>query len=247
MTAQQVDEVDAAYVRDRALDAVAANLAPAPFLMLPFVVLISTLLRTETSSQRIGWWLIAAVVATLVGMLALHRYRTRRDAGITPVTRVLMTASFAAIGAVFGLCPWVGADSRLSVVLLYTIFPATASAVGCIVAAGRRDMYLAFLVPLVGISAASLAVSGSSHLRGLAALSVFYGVGLLVLAAVSCRCRRQLPGAIPALTLAAAALVAVQGALGALTVTLLLPFSVVTTDCAAPGRITSRVPCAGSP
>jgi cytochrome c oxidase assembly protein subunit 15 len=54
------------------------------------------------------------------------------------------------------------------------------------------------------------------------------GVGLVVLAAVSCWCRRQLPAAIPGLTLAAAALVALQGLLGALTVTLLLPFSVVT-------------------
>jgi cytochrome c oxidase assembly protein subunit 15 len=54
------------------------------------------------------------------------------------------------------------------------------------------------------------------------------GVGLLVLAAVSCWCRRELPAGIPALTLAATALVAVQGALGALTVTLLLPFPVVT-------------------
>lgn len=54
------------------------------------------------------------------------------------------------------------------------------------------------------------------------------GVGLLVLAAVSCWCRRQLPPAIPSLAVAGAALVAVQGALGALTVTLLLPFSVVT-------------------
>jgi cytochrome c oxidase assembly protein subunit 15 len=54
------------------------------------------------------------------------------------------------------------------------------------------------------------------------------GVGLVVLAAVSWWCRRQLPTAIPVLTLAAAALVALQGALGALTVTLLLPFPVVT-------------------
>jgi cytochrome c oxidase assembly protein subunit 15 len=54
------------------------------------------------------------------------------------------------------------------------------------------------------------------------------GVGLVVLAAVSCWCRRELPAAIPPLTLVAAALVALQGALGALTVTLLLPFPVVT-------------------
>lgn len=41
------------------------------------------------------------------------------------------------------------------------------------------------------------------------------GVGLVVLAAVSCWCRRQLPAVLPGLTLAAAALVALQGLLGA--------------------------------
>ena len=54
------------------------------------------------------------------------------------------------------------------------------------------------------------------------------GVGLLVLAGVSTWRRRELPGWLPGLSIAAALLVAVQGLLGALTVTLLLPFPVVT-------------------
>ena len=54
------------------------------------------------------------------------------------------------------------------------------------------------------------------------------GVGLLVLAGVSCWRRRALPPWLPGLSIAAVLLVAVQGVLGALTVTLLLPFPVVT-------------------
>lgn len=54
------------------------------------------------------------------------------------------------------------------------------------------------------------------------------GVGLLVLAAVSWFWRRELPRAVPPLAAASVVLVAVQGGLGALTVTLLLPFQVVT-------------------
>jgi cytochrome c oxidase assembly protein subunit 15 len=54
------------------------------------------------------------------------------------------------------------------------------------------------------------------------------GVGLLVQASLSTWWRRDLPRAVPWLSGAALLLVAVQGGLGALTVTLLLPFSVVT-------------------
>ena len=54
------------------------------------------------------------------------------------------------------------------------------------------------------------------------------GVGLLVQASLSTWWRRELPRAVPWLSGAALLLVAVQGGLGALTVTLLLPFSVVT-------------------
>jgi cytochrome c oxidase assembly protein subunit 15 len=54
------------------------------------------------------------------------------------------------------------------------------------------------------------------------------GVGLLVQAGLSIWWRRGLPRAVPWVSCAALVLVAVQGGLGALTVTLLLPFSVVT-------------------
>ena len=54
------------------------------------------------------------------------------------------------------------------------------------------------------------------------------GMGLLVQAALSTWWRRDLPRAVPWLSGCALLLVAVQGGLGALTVTLLLPFSVVT-------------------
>jgi cytochrome c oxidase assembly protein subunit 15 len=54
------------------------------------------------------------------------------------------------------------------------------------------------------------------------------GIGLLVQAGATWWWRRELPRWVPLLSGCALVLVAVQGALGALTVTLLLPFSVVT-------------------
>ena len=56
----------------------------------------------------------------------------------------------------------------------------------------------------------------------------FVALGLLALAATSFLWRRDLPRAVPALAAASLVMVVVQAALGALTVTLLLPFAVVT-------------------
>jgi diguanylate cyclase (GGDEF)-like protein len=79
------------------------------------------------------------------------------------------------------MCPWVAGDGEVELTLLFSLFPATASAVGCIVTAGRRDLYLAFLVPLIGASAWAMLGSDDSRLRGLGLLAIFFGVALMVL------------------------------------------------------------------
>ena len=66
-------------------------------------------------------------------------------------------------------------------VLLFTLFPATASTVGCIVTAGRRDLYLAFLAPLVAFSAMGLLTHDDSRVQGLGILGAFFGGSLLLL------------------------------------------------------------------
>ena len=183
--AQGLEEATTAFVRERALAMVANNLAPAPFLLLPFTLLVSSLLRKDISSVRLGYWMIVSAGTTAVTLVALYRYYMRTESTTTPrSTQVLIALSFACLGVVFGMCPWVGAHAGptyVELVLLFTIFPATASALGCIVTAGRRDLYLAFVVPLVLISSTSLLTTGDPHLEGLGVLAFFFGIGLLVL------------------------------------------------------------------
>ncbi|MDO8362051.1 MAG: EAL domain-containing protein [Actinomycetota bacterium] len=179
---QQADEATASFVRERALAIVATNLAPAPFLLLPFTLLVSSLLRKDVSSVRLGWWLLTSVGATAITLFALYRYYMRGDSSGTPrMTQLAIGASFASIGLLFGICPWVATDHTVEVILLFTLFPSTASAVGCIVTAGRRDLFLAFLVPLVGSLSWSLIAAPDSRLRGLGIIAIFFGFGLLIL------------------------------------------------------------------
>ena len=178
----QAEEATGAFVRERALAMVVTNLAPTPFLVLPFTLLVGSLMRQDVSQDRLGWWVISAVVATASILLALYRYYMRGDHNGTPrSTQILLALAFASMGTVFGISPWVAGDKGVEQVLLFALFPATASAVGCIMSAGRRDLYLSYLVPLVGTSAWALLADGDARLRGLGVLVLFFGVTLVVL------------------------------------------------------------------
>ena len=179
---QQSEEATGAFVRERALSMVTTNLAPTPFLLLPFTLLVSSLLRKDASSVRLGWWVISAVVCTAITLFAMYRYYMRGDNNGTPrITQILIGIAFATIGVQFGMGPWVAGDQSVELVLLFTLFPCTASAIGCIVTAGRRDLYLAYLIPLVTVASWSLITNTDPRLRGLGILAGFFGVALLVL------------------------------------------------------------------
>ena len=124
------------YVREHALASVAANLTPAPLLLLPFTLLVSRVMRGDLPGVRFGWWVLSAVVTTAFTLLALYGYHKRGGTDSTPwYVRAAFAAAFATMGAVFGMSPWVVANGRFELVLLFLLFPATASAVGCIVTA----------------------------------------------------------------------------------------------------------------
>ncbi len=177
-----VEEAPRSFVRERALEIVTTNLTPAPFLLLPFVLLTSTLLRSSMPTDRLGWWSIAAVISTAFLFLALYRYYLRTDLRSTPRTTVLLVGfSLFTLGVVFGMSPWVSAGAEVDLVLVFTLFPAVAAAVGCMVTMGRLDLYLAFVVPLMGLTTTTLLMSDQSHLNGLGYLSICFAGGLLVL------------------------------------------------------------------
>jgi len=190
----EVDEAPREFVQERALATVAVSLAPAPLLVLPFVLLVTALLRGDVDRARLGWWVISAVAATGLTMLALYRYYLRPDPKVTPAsTSLLIRMSFVALGVMFGLSPWVANGGawltrvNVEMVVLFALFPAVAAAVGLIITAGRRDMYGAFILPLTALCVAALITSEDAHLQGLGVLWLFYAVGLVVLHAVVSR------------------------------------------------------------
>jgi len=179
---QQSDEATSAFVHERALAIVTSNLAPSPFLLLPFTLLVGSLLRHEVPSARLGWWVLSAVFSTALTLFAMYGYYMRGgNNGTSRAMQILVGAAFASIGLLFGLCPWVVGGNSVQLVLLFCLFPSTASAIVCIVTAGRRDLYLAFLLPLIGVSAWWLIGSADSRLRGLGIMALFYGLALMVL------------------------------------------------------------------
>lgn len=179
--AHQSEENIGSFVRERALAMVTTNLAPSSFLMLPLTLLVSTLLRKDANAARLGWWIILAVASTVVTLFAVYRYYMRGDSSTPRSTQFLIGIAFALIGLLFGICPWVAGGNSTELLLLFALFPSTASVVGCIVTAGRRDFYLAFLVPLIGASSWTLLSAEDSRLRSLGFLAVFFGLSLMVL------------------------------------------------------------------
>lgn len=177
-----LERAPVSFLRQRALANVSANLAPAPFVVLPFCLLVSTLMRNEVSSQRLGWWLIAGVACTGITLFALYRYYMIAETNAASLLdQVLIGLSFVAIGVTFGMGPWVAEGSQPEVVLLFAMFPAVAGAIGCIVTTGRRDLLLTMTVPMVAWTSWSLLHVSDQRLHGLGLLMIVYGLALTVL------------------------------------------------------------------
>ncbi|MDO8390560.1 MAG: EAL domain-containing protein [Actinomycetota bacterium] len=177
-----ITEAPSSFVRERALAMVAANLAPTPFLVVPFTLLVSSMMRNQVSSVRLGWWLLAAVFGTSITLFALYRYYRLSDSNSTSIgNQLLIGLSLASVGATFGMAPWVAQGAPTELTLLFTLFPTTSAAVFCIVTAGRSDLFLAVLVPLIGWASWSLLTSSDGGLHGLGLLCILFGASLVVL------------------------------------------------------------------
>ena len=165
-------------LRERALGPVVTNLSIAPLWLVPFTVLVSLLTRAQNDSFRLQLWIASSLVATVVIVLAVAAYR-RQSTGPTPrwVVRSLR-AGLITGGAVFGMTAWVAGRAPIEMVMLFAVFPTTASAIAAILTAGRRDMYASVIVPMAALAAISLATQDDMRLRGLGLLWVFYAGAL---------------------------------------------------------------------
>ena len=162
-------------VRDRALVHVLANLAPLQVLLLPLALLVAALMRDEVDETRLSVWVATSIVATTAVVIAcMSARRSRITEGAPGVSSVLVGAALVAVGTVAGLSTWVAAASDTDVVLLFTLFPSVSCAVGAIVCAGRRDMFVLYALPLTGCASYGLWSTGDGRLQALAVLNLGY-------------------------------------------------------------------------
>jgi diguanylate cyclase (GGDEF)-like protein len=176
-------------LQERALVPVVANTAIAPFWLIPFTVLVSVLTRGDNDVARLKWWMVAAILSTVLlaaGVTAHRRLSgtsARTSAG-APTPRwiiVLLRTGLGSMGVVFGMATWVASSASVEMVMLFAVFPTTASAIAAMLTAGRRDMFASLLAPMAALSACTLAMSADAQLRGLAVLWLFYAAGLTVI------------------------------------------------------------------
>ena len=178
-----------ACLQERALVPVVTNTAIAPFWLLPFTVLVGVLTKSENDVFRLQCWMAAAAVSTALLTAGVASYRrsarnskARFGSVSTPrwVVMLLRTGLFS-MGIVFGMTTWVASSASVEMVMLFAVFPTTASAIAAMLTAGRRDMFASLLVPMAVLSAYTLATSADVRLRGLAVLWVFYSAALTVI------------------------------------------------------------------
>jgi diguanylate cyclase (GGDEF)-like protein len=183
----ETTEASQAYVDQRALAAVVANLAPSIPLMVPFVVLIGIVMRSQVSHTRLVAWAISAAASTALSAYATYSYRHHDWRGDIRWLTVRIGAALVAVGLVFGASPWVASGAARDVTLMFCMIPATASAVGAVITAGRRDLYWAFLFPLLGTAGLELVLSGDSQLRSVGILFGFLAMSMVLLHRVASR------------------------------------------------------------
>ncbi len=178
-----------ACLQERALVPVVANVAIAPFWLLPFTVLVGVLTKGENDVFRLQWWMAAASFSTVLISASVAAYRrsartsTARSGSVaTPRWIVmLLRTGLLSMGVVFGMTTWVASPASVEMVMLFAVFPTTASAIAAMLTAGRRDMFASLLVPMAVLSAYTLSTSADVRLRGLAVLWLFYSAALTVI------------------------------------------------------------------
>ena len=177
-----------ACLRERALVSVVANIAIVPFWLIPFTVLAGVLTRDENDGGRLKLWIGAAAVATILivaGVTAFRRHAriAARQPHVKPTPSpiiILLRIGLLAMGVAFGMSTWVASAAPVEMVMLFSVFPTTASAMAAMLTVGRRDMFASLLAPMVALSASTLITAPDIRLRSMAFLWVFYSAALTV-------------------------------------------------------------------
>ena len=174
--------------RSRAFAHVVENLAPLPFLLVPFTLLMSWLMRDDLPTFRSVVWISTSVAAAIAAVAARAlAHRTGLDRADNTVNVVVVGAALAVASSVFGMSTWVASGSEFTTLALFMLFPAIACAIGASVCAGRRWMYCAFLFPSVMWTPLGMWASDDPRLRGMTYIAAFYLACMIVVHQVATR------------------------------------------------------------
>ena len=166
-------------VADGALRHVVANLTGLRMLLLPLALTVALVTRRHVDAERLAAWVLIAFVASAAIVITCARFR--RSGPLDRLDVAMAAIAHAGIGVLAGASPWVAADAGRDMLLLFTLFPAASCAVGGAACAGRRDIYVAFVAPIIVLTPWNLWASGDGLMRSVAVLFLVWGMSQAVL------------------------------------------------------------------
>lgn len=170
-----------AVIRRRAFPLVVGNLGPAPIVVLPFTLVTIALMHNDMPSVRLKWWLVSGTITTTVTLVTVFRwYRSSKQVRENRLEFLLARMSYVLLGVHFGMSPWVVGGQKADLVMMFAMFPAVAGVVGCVMTAGRPDVFRSFLIPLGFVNTATLVVQHDTHLKVIGILAIGMNAGLVL-------------------------------------------------------------------
>ncbi|MEY4229739.1 MAG: hypothetical protein RLZZ362_588 [Actinomycetota bacterium] len=166
-------------VADGALRHVIANLTGLQLLLLPLALAVALVTRNHVDSDRLTVWVLIALVTNVAVVAACARFR--KSGPLDRLDVALAAIAHAGIGVLAGASPWVAGDGARDMLLLFTLISAVSGAVSAAACAGRRDIYVAFIAPIMVLTPWTLWASGDGLMRSVAVLFLVWGMSQAVL------------------------------------------------------------------
>jgi diguanylate cyclase (GGDEF)-like protein len=165
-------------VADGALRHVMANLTGLRLLLLPLTLAVAVATRNHVDSARLTVWILIALEVNIAIVAACSRFR--KSGPLDRIDVALAAIAHAGVGVLAGVGLWVAGGAR-DMMLLFTLISAVSCAAGGAACAGRRDIYLAYIAPIVVLTPWALWASGDSLMRSVAVLYLVWGMSQVVL------------------------------------------------------------------
>lgn len=163
------------HVAEQSLLQAARLLLPSHLLTLPAMLAIAVGTRTDVSQTRLMWWFIAGTASELATIAAAVSYRRERRNGASGLRSLtLIRVATISVGIVWGVSLLVPDTGDIEMMLIYVVFAYGVSAFGTLLCTPRTDLYVCMNIPLLGIAATALIITGDGGLITVGLLALAY-------------------------------------------------------------------------